>query len=74
MTELKEAAEWFENAHLRHSHLRLDLWLAEGHLFRGDRASARPLIEEVLREGPAKREGEGQMPRGHGRWNSAISR
>jgi class 3 adenylate cyclase/tetratricopeptide (TPR) repeat protein len=49
MAELREAAEWFENAHLRHSHLRLDLWLAEGHLFRGDRASARPLIEEVLR-------------------------
>ena len=49
MAELREAAEWFESAHLRHSHLRLDLWLAEGHLFRGDRASARPLIEEVLR-------------------------
>ena len=49
MAELREAAEWFENAHLRHSNLRLDLWLAEGHLFRGDRASARPLIEEVLR-------------------------
>jgi tetratricopeptide (TPR) repeat protein len=49
MAELREAAEWFENAHLRHTHLRLDLWLAEGHLFRGDRASARPLIEKVLR-------------------------
>jgi class 3 adenylate cyclase/tetratricopeptide (TPR) repeat protein len=49
MAELREAAEWFESAHLRHSHLRLDLWLAEGHLFRGDRARARPLIEEVLR-------------------------
>jgi class 3 adenylate cyclase/tetratricopeptide (TPR) repeat protein len=49
MAELRAAAEWFESAHLRHTHLRLDLWLAEGHLFRGDRASARPLIEEVLR-------------------------
>jgi tetratricopeptide (TPR) repeat protein len=49
MADLREAAEWFETAHLRHSHLRLDLWLAEGHLLHGDRASARPLIEEVLR-------------------------
>ena len=49
MAELREAAEWFENAHLRHTHLRLDLWLAEGHLSEGDRVSARPLIEEVLR-------------------------
>jgi class 3 adenylate cyclase/tetratricopeptide (TPR) repeat protein len=49
LAELREAAEWFESAHLRHSHLRLDLWLAEAHLVRGDRASAQPLIEEVLR-------------------------
>jgi class 3 adenylate cyclase/tetratricopeptide (TPR) repeat protein len=49
MAELREAAEWFESAHLRHPNLRLDLWLAEGHLIRGDRASARPLIEGVLR-------------------------
>jgi tetratricopeptide (TPR) repeat protein len=49
MAELREAAEWFENAHLRHTHLRLDLWLAEGDLFRRDRANARPLIEGVLR-------------------------
>jgi tetratricopeptide (TPR) repeat protein len=49
MAELREAAEWFESAHLRHSHLRLDLWLAEGHLFQGDSTSARQLIEEVLR-------------------------
>ena len=49
MAELSEAAKWFEGAHLRHSHLRLDLWLAEGHLLLGDRASARPLIKEVLR-------------------------
>ncbi len=49
MAELREAAGWFESARLRHSHLRLDLWLAEGHLFQGDRATARPLIEEVLR-------------------------
>lgn len=49
MAELSEAAEWFESAHLRHSHLRLDLWLAEGHLVRGDPGSARPFIETVLR-------------------------
>jgi tetratricopeptide (TPR) repeat protein len=49
MAELTEAAEWFESARLQHSHLRLDLWLAEGHLLRGDSASARELIEEVLR-------------------------
>jgi class 3 adenylate cyclase/tetratricopeptide (TPR) repeat protein len=49
MAELREAAEWFESAHLRHTNLRLDLWLAEGHLIRGDRASARPLIEGALR-------------------------
>jgi len=49
MADLREAAEWFEGAHLRHTNLRLHLWLAEGHLIREDRASARPLIEEALR-------------------------
>jgi tetratricopeptide (TPR) repeat protein len=49
MADLREAAEWFEGAHLRHTNLRLDLWLAEGHLIRDDRASARPLIEGALR-------------------------
>ena len=49
MAELREAAEWFESAQLRHSHLRLDLWLGEGHLLQGDRVSALPLIEAVLR-------------------------
>jgi tetratricopeptide (TPR) repeat protein len=48
MAELRESAGWFESAHLRHTNRRLDLWLAEGHLIRGDRVSARPLIEGVL--------------------------
>jgi class 3 adenylate cyclase/tetratricopeptide (TPR) repeat protein len=48
ITELTEAAAWFDSSHLRHSRLRLDLWLSEGQLKQGDRASARPLLQEVL--------------------------
>ncbi|HEY1260008.1 MAG TPA: adenylate/guanylate cyclase domain-containing protein [Stellaceae bacterium] len=45
---LGEAVAWFENARLRFTHMRAALWLAEGHLLRGDRAAARPLIDGVL--------------------------
>jgi hypothetical protein len=45
IAELLEVVAWFESS--RRSHLRLfaTLWLAEGHLALGDRASARPLAE-----------------------------
>jgi class 3 adenylate cyclase/tetratricopeptide (TPR) repeat protein len=48
ITELTDAVAWFESFHLSQPSLRWALWLAEGHLLRGDHASARPLIDEVL--------------------------
>jgi tetratricopeptide (TPR) repeat protein len=45
---LTEAAAWFDRSDLRYSYLRYALWLAEGHLRRGDCTSARPLIGNVL--------------------------
>jgi tetratricopeptide (TPR) repeat protein len=48
IAELSEAFAWFESSHLRFTRLRFAMWLAEGHLRRGDRASARPLIEDAL--------------------------
>ena len=48
IAELTDAVAWFESFHLRQPSLRWALWLAEGHLLRGDHASARPLINEVL--------------------------
>ena len=46
--QLTEALAWFDRSDHRYAYLRYALWLAEGHLRRGDRASARPLIDEVL--------------------------
>jgi tetratricopeptide (TPR) repeat protein len=46
--ELSEALAWFESANMRWTHVIGTGWLAEGHLRRGDRASARPLIENLL--------------------------
>jgi tetratricopeptide (TPR) repeat protein len=45
---LNEALGWFRQSDLRHTHLFYLLWLAEGHLRRGDRFAARPLIGQVL--------------------------
>jgi hypothetical protein len=48
VAELSEVLAWSERSHLWYTRLHQALWLAEGHLRRGDRASAGPLIEEVL--------------------------
>lgn len=48
IAEMSEAVAWFESSHLHYTHQRFALWLAEGHLRGGDRASARPLIENAL--------------------------
>jgi class 3 adenylate cyclase/tetratricopeptide (TPR) repeat protein len=46
--ELGDAVDWFRSSHLQYAYLRFALWLAEGHLRRSDRDSARPLLEEIL--------------------------
>jgi class 3 adenylate cyclase/tetratricopeptide (TPR) repeat protein len=48
IADLSEAVAWLENSRLRYTPRRFALWLAEGHLQRGDRVAARPLIEDVL--------------------------
>jgi len=48
IADLSEAVAWLENSRLRYTSRRFALWLAEGHLQRGDRAAARPVIEEAL--------------------------
>ena len=48
VAELSEALAWFENSRMRFTHIIGTVWLAEGHLRRGDRASPRPLIDYVL--------------------------
>ena len=48
IADLNKAVGWFESSRLRYTHSRYALWLAEGHLRRGDRAIARSLIERVL--------------------------
>ncbi len=45
---LNEALAWFDRSDLRYTHLFYILWLAEGHLRRGGRVAARPLIDKVL--------------------------
>ncbi len=49
VAELSQALAWFESSQMRFTHIIGTVWLAEGHLRRGDRASLRPLIEYVLR-------------------------
>jgi class 3 adenylate cyclase/tetratricopeptide (TPR) repeat protein len=49
IADLEEAVAWFANLRLRYTYARYAVWLAEGHLRRGDRAAARDLIEDVLR-------------------------
>ena len=48
IADLSESVSWFEKSRLRYTHARYGLLLAEGYLRRGDRASARPLIEGLL--------------------------
>ena len=50
IAELNKTLAWCDSSGLRHSYLRIRyaLWLAEGHLRRGDHASARPLIDDAL--------------------------
>ncbi len=48
IAQLSQALAWFDRSDHRYSYLRYALWLAEGHLRRGDRASARLLIDDVL--------------------------
>jgi tetratricopeptide (TPR) repeat protein len=48
IADLSESLAWFENSRLRYTHARYGLLLAEGYLRRGDRTSARPLIEGLL--------------------------
>jgi tetratricopeptide (TPR) repeat protein len=50
IAELAGAVDWFENSHLRQPSLRWALWLAEGHLRRGDHTSARSLVDDILNE------------------------
>jgi class 3 adenylate cyclase/tetratricopeptide (TPR) repeat protein len=54
IADLQEAVAWFENSRLRYTRTDYTSWLAEGHLRRGDRASARPLIEDVLETSRAR--------------------
>jgi hypothetical protein len=48
IAELIEVTAWFESSRLSHLRLLATLWLAEGYLALGDRASARPLVKDVL--------------------------
>jgi tetratricopeptide (TPR) repeat protein len=48
ITQLSEAAAWFESSNLPYTRSTATFWLAEGYLAFGDRVSARPLIEQVL--------------------------
>jgi tetratricopeptide (TPR) repeat protein len=45
---LSEALAWLDRSDLHYSHIFYALWLAEGHLRRGDRATARPLLDDLL--------------------------
>jgi tetratricopeptide (TPR) repeat protein len=49
IADLEEAVAWFANLRLRYTYARYAVWLAEGHLRRGDCTAARDLIEDVLR-------------------------
>jgi class 3 adenylate cyclase/tetratricopeptide (TPR) repeat protein len=48
IAEMNEALAWFENSHLRYTHLYISFFLAEGYLRRGDRSKATLLVENVL--------------------------
>lgn len=48
IAELSEALAWFERSQMRWTHVIVAMWLAEGHLRRGDPASARPMADYIL--------------------------
>jgi tetratricopeptide (TPR) repeat protein len=48
ITGLTETLAWVDRSDLRYTHQFYALWLAEAYLRRGDRAAARPLIEDLL--------------------------
>ena len=48
IAELSEGLAWFESSRMRWTHVIGAVWLAEGHLRRGDYATARPFIENLL--------------------------
>jgi tetratricopeptide (TPR) repeat protein len=48
IADLNEAVVWLENSHLSYPRRRVGLYLAEGHLRRGDRTAARSLVESIL--------------------------
>jgi len=49
IADLDEAVAWLANLRLRYTYALYGVWLAEGHLRRGDRSVAQDLIEDVLR-------------------------
>ena len=48
ITGLTKTLAWVDRSDLRYTHQFYALWLAEAYLRRGDRAAARPFIEELL--------------------------
>jgi class 3 adenylate cyclase/tetratricopeptide (TPR) repeat protein len=48
IAELSEGLAWFESSRMRWTHVIGAVWLAEGHLRRGDYATARHLTEDLL--------------------------
>ena len=53
IADLNEAVAWLESSHLSYPRRRVGLYLAEGHLRRGDRAAARSLVESILEQSRA---------------------
>ena len=49
IADLDEAVAWLANLRLRYTYALYGVWLAEGHLRRGDRSVAQDMIEDVLR-------------------------
>jgi tetratricopeptide (TPR) repeat protein len=49
IAQLREVVAWFRGSDHHYAYLRYALWLAEAYLRRGDRPSARTLIDEVLK-------------------------
>jgi tetratricopeptide (TPR) repeat protein len=48
LRELQQALAWFETSHMSFTQIIGTLWLAEGHLRRGNRWRARLLVDQVL--------------------------
>jgi hypothetical protein len=48
ISELSEVVAWFESSRLAYFWSIATLWLAEGHIARGEAPTARPLIQQVI--------------------------